>query len=409
MVRELAIWLYLVFFKVFFQIFKLFPLKNKVTFVVSFGDNSLYVYRALRKQNVNIEVIFLAKQKTDFLKEVDEPVLSFETANVIDMIQSIYHLATSKYIFIDNYYGFLSAVSFKKEVQCIQLWHAAGALKQFGLKDLSIKKRSKRAQKRFLKVYEKFHKVVVGSNEMAKIFMESFNLTSDRILKTGVPRTDLFFDLKSKKKIRDHWFSRFPIMKNKKVILYAPTYRDNLIENFRIQLDFKKMYDALCDEYIIIIKLHPAVREQAKNLESTYNGFVYDLSEYDNINELLIITDILITDYSSVPFEFSLLQRPMLFFVYDFDQYSHTRGIIENYKKEVPGPIVYNTDEIIHHIKKGDYNIESIVEFSKKWNQYSDGKSSERLVRELFQSDYFMYKGVSYESKIHGIGKEIQG
>src|SRR5699024_9379731 len=98
----------------------------------------------------------------------------FKTTHPVHWIWSIYHLATSRIVFVDNYYGFLAATEFKPHVKCIQLWHAAGAMKQFGLKDLSIENRPKKAYKRFHKVYQRFDHVVVGSEHMANIFREGF-------------------------------------------------------------------------------------------------------------------------------------------------------------------------------------------------------------------------------------------
>src|SRR5699024_8092175 len=129
------------------------------------------------------------------------------------------HLATCEKVIVDNYYGFLAAASFKSNVQCIQLWHAAGAIKQFGLKDPDIHGRSKRAYKRFNKVYQKFDQVVVGSERMASIFRDSFDLTDDKILRTGIPRTDFFFDDTAKKNAEQTLAREYPIINEKKVLL----------------------------------------------------------------------------------------------------------------------------------------------------------------------------------------------
>src|SRR5699024_1500932 len=104
----------------------------------------------------------------------NDMVLKFHESAPISWIRSIYHLATARVIFIDNYFGFLAATSFKENVTCVQLWHAAGAIKQFGLKDPSNQYRSKRANQRFKKVYKQFHQIVVGSEKMADIMKESF-------------------------------------------------------------------------------------------------------------------------------------------------------------------------------------------------------------------------------------------
>lgn len=221
MVREVFITVYLSVFKLIFNFFNLFPLKEKVTFVVSFGDNSQYVYEEIREQKAPVEVVVLYKGSSDRYFRSKQGI-KLIPLNLLNMFKSIYHLATSKYIFIDNYFGFLAVTDFKQEVECIQLWHASGAIKKFGLEDLSIKKRSNRAKKRFLQVYKKFHKVVVGSDVMAKTFIKAFDLSNDNILRTGIPRTDFFYNEVLHKNILDNLNKEVPEIKNKKRFFMLP-------------------------------------------------------------------------------------------------------------------------------------------------------------------------------------------
>jgi len=386
MARDLLIGLYLLLFKGLFNLCKIFPTKDKVTFVVSFGENSLNVYEEMKKQHITSEIVFLKKSSCSYDLETltDAKVLQFETRNIMDLVGSIYHLATSKHILVDNYYGFLASIEFKEDVQCIQLWHAAGALKSFGLQDRSAKKRSSNAQNRFLNVYNKFDKVVVGSDEMAKIFLEAFALSSQAVLRTGVPRTDLFYNQELQSEIIETLYKENPILKMKKVILYAPTYRDNELDNFSLMLDLTKMHAELSEEYVLLIKLHPAIKNKAKQYEEEYPDFVYDYSSFNTINYLLLITDILITDYSSIPYEYCLLNKPMVFFAYDIDTYQRTRGLPEDYHKQLPGPLVFNTTDVIDTIKHNRFDLSLVEEFSKKWNRYSTGSSSKNLIQFLY-------------------------
>ncbi|MEK5066199.1 CDP-glycerol glycerophosphotransferase family protein [Cytobacillus sp. FSL R5-0596] len=389
MVREIAITIYLILFKLIFNIFKIFSLKDKVVFVVTFGDNSKYVYDEIRKRNTGTETVVLFKGTSHlhFRSYQDLTLIPFETINIISQVKSIYHLATSKYIFVDNYFGFLAETKFKPEVECIQLWHASGAIKKFGLQDESIKARSPKAKQRFLKVYEKFDRVVVGSDVMANIFKEAFNLSNEKIVRTGIPRTDFFFDKKRQNEVISAFYSKYPNMKAKKKILYAPTYRDNEIDSFKLKLELDKMQDELGEDFVLLLRLHPAVRNNS-DYSQVYPGFVYDFSstEFD-INELLLLTDFLITDYSSVPYDFSLLGKPMIFFAYDLEEYKKERGLWDQYETMLPGPVVKETKEIIIAIKNNNFNVEEIKRYSKKWNKYSIGSSSENLVDFLFEKE----------------------
>lgn len=387
MTREIIVEAYLILFTILHNIMKIFPIKRKVTFIMSYGENLIFIYDEMKRQKIDYNVVFLYKPTCKYEVDSYSDVKSykFETKNIFHTIKSVYHLSTSKYVVIDNYFGSLAKVNFKKGVQCIQIWHAAGAIKKFGVLAPSFNKRSLRAQKRFFDVYKNFHKIVVGSDALANIYKDAFVLSDDRILKTGIPRTDLFFYEQRKQENKENILLINPSLKGKKIILYAPTFRDKELVDFDLHLDIDMMYKALKDEYIILIKLHPAVRNKL-NHQDKYKDFVYDYSLYPNINDLFLVTDILITDYSSVPFEFCLLNKPMVFFPYDLKKYAKKRGIIGDYKRNVPGPVVYNTNELIDVITKGSFDTEVLTEFKLRWNQYSQGNSSEKLVNYLFKS-----------------------
>lgn len=382
MVREIFVSLYLFVFRLLFDCFKLLPQKKKTIFVASFGVNILYTLKELEKQTDEKVVILKSSScKINYKESSNRKQLNFNPVNVLDWVQSIYHLATSRTIFVDNYYGFLAVTKFKKNATCIQLWHAAGAIKQFGLKDLSIENRPKKAYKRFKMVYQRFNYVVVGSENMADIFKEGFGISKQQILRTGIPRTDFFFDSKAKEEVSETLKLQFPIIKEKKVILYAPTYRDNEMNVTDLKMDIDIMYNELKDDYVLFLRLHPAV---SATLDNNYPDFVFNVSTNYNINHLLVISDILISDYSSIPFEFSILNRPMIFFAYDIDEYAEKRGFWDNYDKLVPGPIVENTDDLIDVLKLDDFDMKQINDFSNEWNRYSDGRSSEHLIKVIY-------------------------
>ncbi|MFO7343029.1 MAG: CDP-glycerol glycerophosphotransferase family protein [Bacillaceae bacterium] len=384
MAREILIEIYLAFFKAVFALFKWLPLQEKVTFVVSFKANPLAVYKEMERLNFPGKVVFLCKGNCyrSVKNAVKEKVYRIESNHLFHELAGIYHLATSKAIIVDNYYGFLAAASFKKGVECIQIWHAAGAVKTFGLKDKTIRNRSKRALKRFKKVYKQFHKVVVGSEEFGKIFQEAFQLSEANILPTGVPRTDFFYDRERHEEIRKDFYRKYPELKGKKIVLYAPTYRD-YEEERALSLDVGRLYERWKGEYALLIRLHPSVQDRLDF--DDYKGFAYDFSRYPEINDLLVIADYLVSDYSSVPFEYAILEKPMVFFPYDLEKYERERGLWKKYEELVPGPIVRSTEELIACIENDSFDREKIRAFKETWNAYSQGFSSRNLV--LYLSD----------------------
>lgn len=382
--REIAVAIYLFTFRLFFILFKRFPLQQKTTFVASFGRNILYTMREVEKTTDHrIVILKVHPCNITFKKRPHRRIISFKTGNFLNWMESIYHLATSEKVIVDNYFGFLAVTDFKENVTCVQLWHAAGAIKQFGLRDLSIENRPPSAFRRFKAVYSRFDYVVIGSDKMAAIFKEGFGIKEKQLLRTGIPRTDFFFDHENLEKAAQSLRRYFPIIDEKKVILYAPTYRDQELHVQELKMDIEKMYEHFHDDYVLFLSLHPAVRV---DIENNHPDFAIDVTTY-NINHLLVIADVLISDYSSIIFEYSLFNKPMVFFAYDIDEYAEERGFWEVYEELVPGPVAYNMDDLVEVIKNEAYDMSGVREFSEEWNRYSKGRSSEQLVRVVYGGD----------------------
>ncbi|MDY0394159.1 CDP-glycerol glycerophosphotransferase family protein [Virgibacillus halophilus] len=386
MFKEIIIFIYLILFRIVFNIFRLLPLqRGKTVFVASFEDNILYTLRDVEKQtDERMIVLRLSDWKVTIQETARIRVLEFAFPHIFHWFQAVYHLATSKIIFVDNYYGFLAAANVRKEVSVIQLWHAAGAIKLFGLRNPAISERPAIAKWRFRKVYQHFDHVVVGCEAMAGIFQESFGIDHEKMLRTGVPRTDFFFDQLALEREREKFLRQYPVIRDKQVILYAPTFRNGPKTTAELPLNINEMCQSLCEDYVLFLHLHPAVKVDISISNQT---FVIDLSDYHNVNHLLAFTDILITDYSSIPFEFSLLERPMIFFAYDEEAYSVASGFWEPYEDMVPGPIVKNTTELVDALLQKDaFDMDAVRKFARKWNAYSRGRSSQALVERFYRS-----------------------
>lgn len=384
MIKEFGISIYLFLFKVLFALFKLFPLKNKTVFLSSFGDNAFFIANELSKSQQH-QMIFInqSKCKIDFsaIPTNNKKIYSFETSNILDTFLSIYHLATSKYVFVDNYAGVLSVIKFRQEVKCIQLWHAAGAIKKFGWSDPETSARSERAKLRFQQVYDRFQYIPVGSQQMADIFSESFHVDQSHFIYTGVPQTDFYFDSAAKQKAHETLQSLYPAITGKKVVLYAPTFRKNSLNSMELQLNVEELLERLDEQYVLLIRLHPSVQEVTNFTE---HSRVLLVNDYPHLSELLIVSDILVTDYSSIPVEYSLLEKKMIFFTYDLVEYGKTQGIWAENSLYFPGPIVKTTSEVIDQILDPSVDHEKIDQFRKHWNTYSTGKSTSQLITVIY-------------------------
>lgn len=204
-------------------------------------------------------------------------------------------------------------------------------------------------------------------------------------LRTGYPRTDKLFDssLKKIKEIKESLGIPF----NKKIVLYTPTWR--VKNNFDMRLDLEMMRQKLGDGYVILVRLHHFCSNGCKIPAD--NEFVFDMNNYRYVEDLYMIADILITDYSSVMFDFALLNKPMLFFAYDIDEYcNNLRGLYVDFKEEAPGPILYDTDEVIDSILNIEEQMEKckdrINAFHKKYLTYESPDSCEQIVRKVLKS-----------------------
>lgn len=238
---------------------------------------------------------------------------------------------------------------------------------------------------------KRFDYFISPSRYATEKFMSAFNLKklnkSDIIVECGYPRNDYLSnytenDIKRIKK-------QFNISSDKKVILYAPTFRDNEHDSkigytYKIKADFENLKEELSNNYVILFRAHYFVANSF-NFDK-YKGFVYDVSKYDDINELYIISDILITDYSSVFFDYAILKRPIIFYMYDKDAYKNELRDFYINLDELPGIIVYRGDELANKIKEVSLNKinRKYINFNKKYNYLDDGNVSKRVVEVIF-------------------------
>lgn len=301
-----------------------------------------------------------------------------------------YYLATADYIFMDDFQPEIYKNDYDENVKIIQLWHACGAFKTVGFERL----RAKGAPAFNTRVHKCYTHVPVSSELAAAHNSEAFALSRDKFYSVGVPRTDIFFDEDYKKQTVEKMYEEFPVAKTaKKVILYAPTFRGNGAKTayFPIHmLNYRKIGEYLKKTgSIMIIKMHPFVSNTVK-IPDEYKDVFVDATEYREVNDILFITDLLITDYSSVIYEMSLLRKPMMFYAFDLESYVSERGFYEPYEKIVPGKIVYNIQELLKALEEEDFESEKLDEFIKRNFTYTDGKSTDRVIELVFGKENLM-------------------
>ncbi|EAC7102989.1 CDP-glycerol glycerophosphotransferase family protein [Listeria monocytogenes] len=373
--KEVAIYIYMLAVKVTGCLARIFPIKQKVVLLVSFPENPTAIIKQMNEMKVTPKTVVFYDPRVD-VTGFNFDFIQLKQKKIKQFFSLMFHLNTAKVVITDNYFVELAGLKERKNVTCIQIWHANGALKKFGWEDKAAQKRSARDKKRFQEVYRRFSKVLVGSDEMAAIFQKSFLLEDSQMLKLGIPRTDNFFNQQQLKENAE-WTNTKLNLSNKKKLLYAPTFRDEELHSTTLHLDIAKMKQALGNEYQLILKLHPSI---SNDLDKVVDDFVVYADKETPIETILPAVDMLITDYSSIPFEFALLEKPMIFFTYDLEEYDKARGLSDGFLATIPGPFVHTTEELIQVIEQEAFDLEMVRAFAAKWNKYSDGHSSERFV-----------------------------
>ncbi len=310
-----------------------------------------------------------------------------------DMLKDI---ATAKYVFVNEASNVVSCIKPRKETVITQLWHACGAFKRFGFGTAELKFGETRKEMLKYPYYRNYTYLTLSSPEIVWAYEESMNLkgTNTQIVPIGTSRTDVFFDDEFIKKAYDKLRTLMPNSEGKKVILYAPTFRGRVANGktppmLREDL-FKK---ELGDEYVLLVKHHPLVRRPPEIAE-TCKDFAQDFSDAMSIEELLCVSDICISDYSSLVFEFSLFEKPMIFYSFDLDDYFDWRGFYYDYYELAPGPILSTNLEMIDYIKHIDerFDKQKVIDFKNKFMSSCDGKVTERLIDLVFNESKDKYR-----------------
>ena len=349
--------------------------KNKISFISLRRDdltgNFAFVYNKL-KDDKNLKIDFILNDHT--ISEMTfKEIRRFTKA-----------CATSKAVILDEFTPQIHYIDLKPQTKLIQLWHACGAFKTFGFTRLSKPKGSPQTTRN----HRSYDYVTVSSTYCKKCHSEGFGISTNNVVATGIPRTDVFFDEEYKNEAKKRFYDAHPQFKGKKIILFAPTFRGMVKETAFYpteMFDLNKICSELPDEYVFIVKHHPFVNDE-QPIPKKYNDRIIDLSADTELNDLLFVTDAIITDYSSLVFEASLLDIPMIFYVFDLEKYVNERDFYFDFKLYAPGKIVYSQQQLIDVILNSDYCTEKIKPFADMFFDYRDGKSTERVVKLIYDN-----------------------
>ncbi|MBR5047022.1 MAG: aminoacyl-tRNA hydrolase, partial [Eubacterium sp.] len=364
--------------KIFAGAFRLFRRckvkKNKITLIEKLdtgGTGSLY---AIRKECIRrgLDYDFHVITHKDY---------EVRLSNLLGLIRlftaKVYHLATSAYVFLNDNFIPMAYMDFDRSVTIVQLWHGMGSYKKFA--------GSSEKDPEMLALIRDTNRqvtcILASSEKIRDNYAEAFCVPKEKVQALACPQADYYFTPHPVEEWKEKLCEKYPGMRGKKWILYAPTFRDDKDRDYHLldQFDFKRFREELGEEYCLMVRLHPQIHS------GRVPDYVIDMTGYPNIRKLLCMTDILITDYSSVTVEYALLNRPVFLYAFDQDWYiRQDRGFYFDFEETAPGPIAHTMDDLIRLIRDQAWDPDRVQAFARLHNDFFDNRSAARLV------DYFL-------------------
>lgn len=345
-------------------------------------DSMNEVERELRRRG-HYEIIHISREEIGSLKGA----LRFMTADA-------FRMGRAHYLFLNNNFFPMAYMNPNKETKVVQLWHGMGAFKKFGFdipQPPEIRKKELGAQKNI-------DYVVCSGEQIRPIYAHAFHLSPDKVITTGTPIQDFYFRPKNvgKNAVQSHrklFDSEHYECKGKYLVFYAPTFRDDLRETAQLldHMDFSRLKQAAekgaGKSAAILVRLHPNDHESRGKLEAICRSQegVVDVTDYPDGNELSLISDVMITDYSSICMNNALLRKPVVLYAYDLDEFESERSFYFDYETNAPGPVVKTMDDLCRVFETQDFMPERLEQFRKLHFGSPDGHASEKLLDRVLE------------------------
>ncbi len=370
-------------------LYRLIKVDEKLVVFLSFhgrgySDNPRAIYEYMKNDER-----FKDFQFVWFIANNKEKCIHIEGTKVIEYMSPLYfyYLAKAKYwVFNCKMQEFIK----KKDNQIyLQTWHGT-PLKRLGhdilVDENTTFSRTGMSYEQMCQSYDKdverYTYMISPNCFCSDIFPSAFGINKERLIETGYPRNDFITNASKEDALLIK--KRLGLPLDKKVILYAPTWRDNSYVaagyTFELKADFYKWKEKLSDEYIVLFKPHYLIISKYQN-DETLKDFLYCIDANAEINELYVISDVLITDYSSVFFDYAILNRPIYFYMYDVDDYRDAlRGFYLDVYKELPGKIYENEEKMLEDISCDVYDYNYLKIFNERFSHAQDGKCAKKVV-----------------------------
>ena len=349
----------------------------------SYSDNPRYLFEYMRESEE------FADYRSVWAFKKQESILGARVVKLNSL--TYYYLLTKAKYWVFN--AKMPTYYQKKKGQLyLQTWHGT-PLKRLG-HDLfdngNTYYRSRLSYEQMLKSYDQdscqWDYLISPNTFSSQVFVSAFEIEKEKLLEVGYPRVDYLVNSPADKLV--DLKTRYGLPTDKKIILYAPTWRDNSFDikgyKFDLVVDFYKWKERLDDKTIILFKPHYLIAN-AYQVPEELRDFVFVMSASSDINDAYLLSDILITDYSSVFFDYAVLKRPIYFYMYDFEQYEQDlRGFYLNVPEDLPNDIIKTEEELLMKINDGNFDFERLKDFNQKFNLWNDGKACSKVVKRIF-------------------------
>ncbi len=289
-------------------------------------------------------------------------------------------MAKQDIIFVDDYVPVFKTIHLKKDTKLVQLWHAGVGFKSVGYSRFGRQGSPHPTDS----CHRRYDYAVVGGKGLIPVYEEVFGIPSKQILPYGLARLDGYLEPEPIERYREKFYQKYPELKNRQIILFAPTYRGKTQEEAFYPMSWIPQEDVaeMCkDQYVFAFKMHPFINEKVQ-IDEKFRSCIYDFSDEGDINELFYVTDILITDFSSNIYEFSLQRKPIIFYAPDKDYYQLTRGVHRTLD-EAPGPVCTSFNEVMDVISRKQFEKKKLDAFIDESFDEHNKNSSDLLIDNL--------------------------
>lgn len=374
--------------------YKLIPIDEKMVIFISFhgrgySDNPRAIYEEMRREERFKDYKFIWFVKHHKSKNLDIP-----GAKIVEYFSFpyFYYMSKAKYWIINC--KMPTYICKKEEQVYLQTWHGT-PLKRLGHDIIAPEDATfYRSGVSFEQMCSSYDEDVARYNYMispnkfcTEVFQTAFAIDRPRLIETGYPRNDFITNATDEEVVALKKKFGFPL--DKKILLYAPTWRDNSYVTsgytFELKADFHKWKEILGDEYIVVFKPHYLIINHYKD-DKSLEGFLYSVPAEAEINELYVLSDMLVTDYSSVFFDYAVQDRPIYFYMYDLEEYKdELRGFYLDIYTELPGKVYEDEKAMLEDIKNEVYDYSFLKEFNERFNSEQTGNCAKKAIDIVFK------------------------